>query len=108
AGDKQTSVMRHCYFTSDVTTAPSLSYTRVNLGGGMRGATVAAALGSTLYVGLADGGGSGVPALVPIAAPFDTSHVGIPMFPGPLTSQAGTAIVDSLAVFNGALYAGNA
>jgi hypothetical protein len=108
-GDKQTSVMRHCYFTSDVTTAPSFSYTRVNLGGGMRGATVAAALGSTLYVGLADGGGSGFPAVVPIAAPYDTSHVGGAMFPNPLQNViGGTTLIDSMALFNGGLYAGNA
>jgi len=109
AGDKQTSVMKHCYFTTDTSAAPSFSYTRVNLGGGVRGATVAAAMGTTLYVGLADGGGSGFPAVVPIAAPYDSSHVGVAMFPNPLQNLiGGTTLIDSMALFNGALYAGNA
>ncbi|TMB29240.1 MAG: hypothetical protein E6J65_03025 [Deltaproteobacteria bacterium] len=108
AGDRQQSVFRHTYVTTDTTTAPSFSPTFVNMGGGMRGATAAAALGTTLYVGIADGGGSGIPGVLPIVQPFDSSHVGSAMFPGSLLSTAGTAIVDSMAIFNGALYAANA
>ena len=108
SGDRQTSVLKHSYFTTDSSTAPSFAFTRLSLGGGMRGATSAAVLGTTLYVGIADGGGSGVPAVVPIASPFDSNHVGSIMFPASLLSTVGTSIVDSMAVFNGALYAANA
>src|SRR5205814_6310699 len=108
SGDRQTSVLKHCYFTTNTTVAPSLPYTRVNLGGGMRGATAASLLGSTLYIGIADGGGSGAPSVLPIASPFDSSHVGSAMFPSSLLNTIGTALIDSMAVFNGALYAANA
>ncbi|MGZ6126507.1 MAG: hypothetical protein ACXWLR_16175, partial [Myxococcales bacterium] len=100
--------IRHSYVTSDTSAAPSFPYIRTNLGGGMRGVTAAAALGSTLYVGVANGGGSAVPGILPIAAPFDSAHVGTAVFPTALVSTAGAALVDSMAGFNGALYAANA
>jgi hypothetical protein len=74
----------------------------------MRGVTAAAPMGSTLYVGFANGGGSGVPGILPIADPFDSAHVGTAMFPSVLVSTTGAALVDSMAAFNGVLYAANA
>lgn len=100
--------IRHSYITSDTSAAPSFPYIRTNLGGGMRGVTAAAALGSTLYVGVANGGGAGAPAVLPIADPFDSAHVGTAAFPSQLVSTVGAALVDSMAGFSGTLYAANA
>ncbi len=107
AGGRQNSVIKHAYATNDSSSSPTFSYIRTNLGGGMRGATAAAAMGDTLYVGVANGGGSGVPAVVPIFPPFGADSMGFAAFPSPLTNQTGTALVDSMAVYNGVLYAAN-
>jgi len=106
AGNRQTSVIKHAYFTSDTTTAPAFNYTRTNIGGGMRGASAAAAAGTTLYVGIVNGGGSGVPAILPIPQPF--TNAGNATFPGQLINTNGVALVDSMLGVSGVLYAANA
>jgi hypothetical protein len=108
AGGRQSSVIKHAYVTSDTSAAPSFPFTRLNLSGGMRGATAAALFGSTLYVGIANGGGSGSPGILPIASPFNSSSVGSMMSPDALTSPAGTGLIDSMAVYTGLLYVANA
>ena len=106
AGNRQTSVIKHAYFTTDTSTAPSFSYTPLNVGGGMRGASSAAAAGTTLYVGIVNGGGSGVPAILPIPQPF--TNAGNAVFPSQLINTNGTALVDSMVGLSGVLYAANA
>src|SRR5207245_11252089 len=104
--NRQTSVITHAYLTTDTSTAPSFSYTPLNVGGGMRGASSAAAAGTTLYVGIVNGGGSGVPAILPIPQPF--TNAGNAVFPSQLINTNGTALVDSMLGLNGVLYAANA
>ncbi|MGZ6123812.1 MAG: hypothetical protein ACXWLR_02575, partial [Myxococcales bacterium] len=105
---RQGTQIRHAYRTNDTSVTPPFPYIRLFLGGGMRGATAAAALGSTLYLGVANGGGSATPGVVPIGDPFDSAHVGAAMFPGVLVSTVGAALVDSMIGFNGSLHAANA
>ena len=106
AGNRQSSVLKHAYFTTDASAAPLFTYTRLSLGGGMRGVSSAASIGTTLYVGLVDGGGSGVPGILSIPSPFNTG--GNEVFPTQLLNANGTALVDSMLGLNGVLYAANA
>jgi hypothetical protein len=106
AGNRQTSVIKHAYFTTNTSTTPSFSYTPLNVGGGMRGASSAAAVGTTLYVGIVNASGSGVPAILPIPQPFGTA--GTAVFPSQLINSNGTALVDSMLGLSTVLYAANA
>ena len=107
-GGRQASIIKHGYVTSDTNAVPSFSPIAVNVGGGVRGASSAVAIGATLYVGTVDGSGSGQPAILPIAQPFDTSHVGTAVFPNDLNNGgSGTGLVDAMLGLNGVLYAAN-
>jgi len=79
----------------------------VSLGGGMRGATAAAALGTTLWVGIANGNGSGNPAIAPVFSPYAAGSMGLAAFPAALVSPGGTGLIDSMATYNAVLYAAN-
>src|SRR2546426_12493514 len=79
-GGRQASIIRHGYVTSDTNAVPSFSPIGLNVGGGVRGASSAVAMGTTRYVGTVGGRGSGQPAIIPIAPPFDTSQVRPPGF----------------------------
>src|SRR2546422_3314110 len=107
-GGRQASIIRHGYVTSDTNAVPSFSPIGLNVGGGVRGASSAVAIGTTLYVGTVDGSGSGQPAILPIAQPFDTRHVGTPGFPDQLQTGGGsTALGDALLGLNCVLYPAN-
>src|SRR4051812_4774398 len=113
AGARQTSVLKHLYLTTDTTATPRFPYVGTSLlGGGTRGTTAVAALGTALYVGFADSGGSGTPVLVKVSGlPADSTQ---PLNPtvtylptsSVLNSRA-TGLIDALAPFSGSLYAGN-
>jgi hypothetical protein len=112
AGSRQTSILKHVYLTTDVTASPQLPFLGINPPGGTRGSTAAAAMGSSLYLGLADGGGTGNPVLLKMTGfPADSTQPINPtitnaLLPATLHSQ-GTGLIDSLIVFDARLYAAN-
>jgi hypothetical protein len=111
-GGRQSAAIRHAYATTDTTAAPAFGFARLTnsaLDAAARGATAAAALGTTLYVGVANGGGLGVPGIVPIAQPFGAMNAAA-LVPQPFLASApgATGLVDAMVVHNGVLYAASA
>lgn len=115
AGSRQTSILKHVYLSTDVTASPQFQYVSLNPLGGSRGTTAAAALGSVLYVGLADAAGTGIPQLLKLSGfPADSSQplsltIADAQVPTTLRSPASgaTGLIDSMAVFGGWLYLAN-
>lgn len=111
-GSRLSSILKHLYLTTDVGASPQFPFVAINPTGGTRGTTAAAALGSALYVALADGGGTGNPVLLKMTGfPADSSQPLYPaitnaLVPSTLHSQ-GTGLIDALIVFGGNLYAAN-
>jgi hypothetical protein len=113
AGSRQNSILKHVYLSTDTTTAPQFPFVAINPPGGTRGTSAAAALGSALYVALADGGGAGNPVLLKMSGfPADSTQPLNPSIadaqaPGAWLRSNRTGLIDSMFVFNGWLYAAN-
>ena len=112
AGSRQTSTLSHLYMSTDVTASPQLPFIEFSPMGGTRGTTAAAAVGSVLYLGFTDGGGSGKPVMVQMTGfPSDSTQPLNPTVanlstPTNLRSTA-TGMIDALIAFNGRLYVAN-
>jgi hypothetical protein len=112
AGARQSSLLKHVYLTTDTGTTPQFPFVAVNLGGGTRGTSAVAALGTALYVAFVDGGGSGSPVLLRMTGlPADSSQPVNPTLTIVPTPQAlksiSTGMIDSMITFSGWLYAAN-
>ena len=112
AGARQSSLLKHIYLTTDTGTTPQFPFVAVNAGGGTRGTTAVAALGTALYVGFVDGGGSGSPVLLKMTGlPTDSTQPLNPSLAIVPTPQAlksiSTGMIDSMIAFSGWLYAAN-
>jgi hypothetical protein len=112
AGARQSSLLKHAYLTTDTGRTPQFPFVWLNLGGGTRDTSAVAALGSALYVGFADAGGSGTPVLLKMTGfPANSSQplnpaIGNVAMPNWMNS-ASTAMIDSMIAFSGWLYAAN-
>jgi hypothetical protein len=112
AGSRQTSVLKHIYLSTDTTATPQFPFVGVNLTGGTRGTTSIAVLGTALYVGFADSGGSGAPLLLRLTGlrkdQAQSPNPGIANAQAPSTLHSrGTGLIDSMVSFSGWLYAAN-
>ena len=111
-GSRRSSILKHAYLSTDVSTAPQFGFLSLNAPGGSRGTTAAAALSNALYVALADGGGSGSPVLLKMTGfPVDSTQPLNPVVTNVVPSitlhSAGTGVIDSLVAFSGWLYGAN-
>ena len=112
AGARQSSLLKHVYLTTDTGTTPQFPFVAVNPGGGTRGTSAVAALGTALYVGFVDAGGSGSPVLLKMSGlPADSTqplNPSLSIVPTPFTlNSSRTGLIDSMMEFSGWLYAAN-
>ncbi|HYS08238.1 MAG TPA: hypothetical protein VEP66_05820 [Myxococcales bacterium] len=112
AGSRQSSLLKHIYLTTDTGTTPEFPFVGISPGGGTRGTSAVAGVGSVLYVGFADGGGSGTPVILKLTGlPGDSTQPVTPTItyvPTPFTlNSRRTGLIDSMVALGGWLYAAN-
>ena len=112
AGARQSSLLKHVYLTTDTGTTPQFPFVAVSPGGGTRGTSAVAVLGTALYIGFVDAGGSGAPVLMRMTGlPADSTqplNPSITIVPTPFTlNSRQTGLIDAMVAFSGWLYAAN-